>query len=286
MAKTAKNIKYLPDGKVQVFYSDGSTSKMTVDQARQLGLAGTPVISDSPTGTVAAPSTSLTPGSYGADSLTNAFTDPTTGGQVAGTGLIPISGGGYKSISDLVLQARNPKNLSKIRNSLLANGLISKGTKSITTIQNTWLQVLIGAQSSQVDPFDYMKQLKAGGFGTNVTAENLPTKQIYRYTTQQVSDMVDESAQNLVGRALNEDDKKQTWYKDLTKSINKMIEAGTVTKTVTKGGMKVVETTPGITKEGIGKAAQQAITTNLVDDVDRKRRSDFATWLFDKIGGK
>ena len=282
-AKKAKNIKYLPDGKVQVFYDDGSTNTMTVDQARQLGLAGTPVISNGPTGATA--QATMGPGSYGTDTLTNAFTDPTTGGQVSGSGLIPTTGG-MKSISELVLQARNPKNLSKIRKELLNNGLISKGTKSITTIQNTWLQVLIGSQQSQVDPFDYMKQLKAGGFGVNATEANLPTKQIYRYTTQQVSDMVDETAQGLVGRALNVDDKKQTWYKDLTKSINKMIEAGTVTKTTTKGGMKVVETTPGITKEGIAKAAETAITTNLTDDVDRKRRSDFATWLYTQIGGK
>jgi hypothetical protein len=286
MPKKAKNIKYLPDNKVQVFYDDGSTSTMTIEQARQLGLAGTPVVSNAPTGTVAAPTTTLTPGSYATDSLTNAFTDPTTGGQVSGSGLIPTASG-YKSISDLVLQARNPKNLSKIRGALVTNGLISKGTKSITTIQNTWLQVLIGSQSSQVDPFEYMKQLKAGGFGAETAgADNIPTKQIYRYTPQQVSDMVDETAQGLVGRTLNEDDKTQTWYKDLTKSINKMINAGTVTKTVTKGGMKVVETTPGITKEGIATKAKEAITTNLVDDVDRKRRSDFATWLFDKIGGK
>lgn len=283
MAKKAKNIKYLPDGKVQVIYDDGSTSTMTVDQARQLGLAGTPVISNAPTGTTA--QGGLTPGGYGADTLTNAFTDPTTGGQVSGSGLIPTADG-FKTIAELVVQARNPKNLSTIRSSLVANGLISKGTKSIATIQNTWLQVLIGSQQSQIDPFDYMKQLKSGGFGVEGTAPELPTKQIYRYTAQQVSDMVDETAQGLVGRALNVDDKKQTWYKDLTKSINKMIEAGTVTKTTTKGGMKVVETTPGITKEGIAQATEKAITTNLVDDVDRKRRSDFATWLYTQIGGK
>jgi hypothetical protein len=283
MAKVAKNIKYLPNGKVQVFYDDGSNSTMTIDQAKQLGLAGTPVLTDAPTGQNS--STYMGPGNYGADTLTNAFTDPTTGGQVSGAGLIPTTDG-YKSISDLVIQARNPKNLSKIRSALVANGLITKGTKSLSTVQNAWLQVLIGSQSSQMDPFDYMKQLKAGGFGPNTTGAELPTKQIYRYTTQQVSDMVDETAQGLVGRALNVDDKNQAWYKDLTKSINKMIEAGTVTKTTTKGGMKVVETTPGITKEGIAQAAEKAITTNLVDDVDRKRRSDFATWLYAQIGGK
>lgn len=279
--KKATGIKTLPSGKVQVFYDDGTSSIMTVESARMLGLAGTPEIGGSPTGST------VTAGSYGTGQLDTAFTDTTTGGMVAGTGLVPTKNG-PKTIAELVMQAKNPKNLANIKNQLIKYGLITKGTKSLSTIQNSWLQVLINSSISQIDPEDYMKQLKAGGIGadTAAAAANVPTKQIYKYTPQQVTDMVDESAQNLVGRVLNEEDKKQTWYQDLTKSINKMIEAGTVTKTVKKGGMNVVTTTPGITKEDIAAKAKTAITTNLAEDVNRKRQSDFATWLYDKIGSR
>lgn len=170
-AKKAISLTPLPNNEVLVTYDDGTTSKMTTEQARQLGLAGTPVKTGGPTG-ASASSQSLTPGAYGA-SVDTAFQDPITGGAVAGAGTVPTKGG-PKTVAELVLQARNPKNLSVIKSLLLDAGLISKGTKSISSIQNTWLQVVIGAQSSQMDPEDYIKQLKAGGFGQDVAEEQLP----------------------------------------------------------------------------------------------------------------
>ena len=169
-AKKATGIKTLPNNKVQVFYDDGTNVTMTSEQARLLGLAGTPEVTSSVTGTT------VTAGSYGTGQLDTAFTDTTTGGVVAGTGVVPTKGG-PKTIGQLIAESKNPKNLAAIRNNLLKYGLISKGTKSLTSIQNAWLQVLIGSSTSQLDPEDYMKQLKAGGFGPDVGATGPSTTQ-------------------------------------------------------------------------------------------------------------
>ena len=126
-------------------------------------------------------------GSYGT-SLDNAYTDssgklgetvqdPNTGTQVATARTVPTPDG-PKTIAQLIKDSRNPKNLANIRNSLITNGLISKNVKSISSIQNTWLQVLIGSATSQQDPSSYMKALKAGGFGENVT-DTTPLEQRY-----------------------------------------------------------------------------------------------------------
>jgi hypothetical protein len=128
-----------------------------------------------------------TAGSYGT-SLDNAYTDstgklgetvqdPNTGVQVATARTVPTPNG-PKTIGQLIKESRDPGNLAKIRSAMIANGLISKNTKSISTIQNTWLQVLIGAATSQQDPSSYMKALKAGGFGENV-ADTTPQEQRY-----------------------------------------------------------------------------------------------------------
>lgn len=121
---------------------------------------------------------SVAAGSYGTGQLDTAFTDVTTGGAVPGTGVIPTKSG-PKTIAQLIAESKNPKNLASIRNNLLKYGLIGKGTKSLTSIQNAWLQVLIGSSASQLDPEDYMKQLKAGGFGPDVTGATGPSTTQY-----------------------------------------------------------------------------------------------------------
>ena len=169
-AKKATGIKNLPGGKVQVFYDDGTNVIMTAESARMLGLAGTPEVGGSPTGST------VSAGSYGTTQLDTAFTDTTTGGVVAGTGLVPTKNG-PKTIAELVMQAKNPKNLANIKNQLIKYGLITKGTKALSSIQNAWLQVLINSSASQMDPEDYMKQLKAGGIGAEAGATGPSTTQ-------------------------------------------------------------------------------------------------------------
>jgi len=113
-------------------------------------------------------------GSYGSDSTANAFnttgtvTDPNTGATVSGTLMVPTSKGPM-SIQDLVLQSRDPKNLAAIKANLVKYGLISKTTKSLTSIQNAWINVLVNSATSKMDPQKYMQALKTGGFGADTT---------------------------------------------------------------------------------------------------------------------
>jgi len=223
-------------------------------------------------------------GSYGSDGG-GAFTDPNTGQVISGAGNVPTKTG-IKTISALILGARQPKNLSLIRNQLIANGIISKGTKSLASIQNAWLQVVLGSSTAQLDPEEYMKQLKAGGFGQDTAAAGLPTKQIYNYSTAEIKDLVNESALSLLGREINKTDENADWYKSLTGSINKMIQQGTITKTTQKGGMNVVETTPGFTKEKATSLIQSKLKSEAPIDLARKERVDFTSWLFDQLGTK
>ena len=222
---------------------------------------------------------------------TTVFTDPTTGATVAGAGMVPTKNG-PKSVADLVLQARNPKNLANIRNLLLNGGLISKGTKSLSSIQNAWLQVVIGAQSSQIDPEDYIQQLKSGGFGQDVgVVDRTPSRSIYQYSPEQLGAKIDETAQNLLGRAITDADKSAGWYQDLNNALNKMVMQGTVTttkqvKNPKTGKMEnVTIQKPEVTTESIAQTITGALEQADPAALERKKNLDFANWAFKKMGG-
>lgn len=233
--------------------------------------------------------TGLAAGSYGAD-LGTAFTDPNTGAQISGMGLVPTDAGS-KSIAELVMGARQPKNLAKIRSALIANNLISKNTKSLGVIQNTWLQVLIGASTAQMDPFKYMSQLSAGGFGQDTAAAQEPTRNVYKYTEADRLKMIEDVSQNLRGQKITEEDKQTSWYKNLKKSIDDMINQGTLStskqvKNPKTGKLETVVTqTPGFSQEAATKTAETAIRQATPQDVARKERVDFTSWLFNSLGG-
>jgi hypothetical protein len=141
-------------------------------------------------------------GSYGADG-SSAFmvTDPSTGASVSGAGTVPTTGG-VKTIAELITGARDPKNLAKIRNSLIANGIIGKNVKSLTSIQNAWLTVVTGAATSQMDPYKYMAELKAGGFGQDTTAaqQNKPYAQSTIWDADKAQAFVIDKYKSLVHR--------------------------------------------------------------------------------------
>lgn len=231
-------------------------------------------------------------GSYGSD-LQSAFTDQVSGQQVSGMGFVPLANGTTATISDLILGSRNPKNLTKIRNALIANGLISKNVKSIGSVQSAWQQVVIGASTAQIDPYVYMGQLRAGGFGqdTTATAANLPQRQIYQYTEADRQKIIDDVSQTVRGQGVTEEDKKAQWYKDLQNSITNMINTGTVTKTaqvknpVTGKLENKSVTTPGFSQEKAAAVAEQAIRKAAPEDVARQERVGFTDWMFKQLGG-
>ena len=230
-------------------------------------------------------------GSYGSD-LQSAFVDPVSGQQVSGMGFVPLSDGTTKTIGDLILGARQPKNLTKIRSALIANGLIGKNVKSIGSVQSAWQQVVIGASTAQMDPYAYMGQLRAGGFGQDTAAANLPQRQIYQYTDADRQKIIDDVSQSLRGQSVTEDDKKAKWYQDLDNSIKNMINTGTVTTTkdVYNPNTKKTEsksiTTPAFSQEQAAVAAETAIRKATPEDVARKERVDFTSWMLSSLGGK
>jgi len=231
-------------------------------------------------------------GSYGTD-LQTAFVDPATGAQVSGMGFVPLANGTNATIAQLITGARQPKNLTKIRSALIANGLIGKNVKSIGSVQSAWQQVVIGASSAQMDPYDYMKQLRSGGFGqdTAATASNLPQRQIYQYTEEDRQKIIDDVSQKLRGQSITEEDKKADWYKGLQSSINNMINTGTVTTTkdvynpVTKKTESKSITTPGFSQEKASAVAEAAIRKATPEDVARQDRVGFTNWMFGQLGG-
>ena len=238
------------------------------------------------------PASGMGAGSYGAD-LNSAFTDQVSGQQVSGMGFVPMSDGTTKSISELILGARNPKNLGKIRSQLIQYGLIGKNVKSTASIQSAWQQVVINASTSQIDPFDWMKQARGAGFGQDTSAAaNLPNRQIYQYTEADRQKMIDDVSQTLRGQTITEEDKQSKWYKDLRKSIDNMINTGavTTTKDVFNPKTKQTETksitTPGFSQEQAAVATEAAIRKATPEDVARKERVDFTSWMISSLGGK
>lgn len=221
---------------------------------------------------------------------TSVYTDPNTGAQIPGAGTVPTKDG-PKTISKLVMDARNPKNLGTIRKLLVDNGIISKGTRSITSVQNAWLQVLIGASTSQVDPEDYVKQLKASGFGQDVAAANYPSRSVYQYSPEQLGSKIDEVAQNILGRTITAEDKAAGWYQNLSKNLNDMVMQGTVTTTKTVKNPKtgklenVTIQKPEVTTEGLTQKITGALETADPESLARKQRLDFTKWLYGQMGG-
>ena len=187
----------LVNGNFQVKYSDGSTKVLSAPQAQALGAlpssAKPSVGVVSGQGTAAAPAASAggygTAGGYGGSASSNfpsnavvpvstsaqpgqTLYDPNTGTTVNASGLIPQKDSkgnvvGQSDLATLVQQARVPANAAKVRSALVKAGVLSKTEKSITRIQNAWVQTLIGAQASQMDPFEYLSSLRAQGFGQN-----------------------------------------------------------------------------------------------------------------------
>jgi hypothetical protein len=121
-------------------------------------------------------------------------------------------------------------------------------------------------------------------------AAGLPQRQIYQYTDEQRQKIIDDVSQNLRGQGITEEDKMQKWYTDLKKSIDDMINTGTVTTTKkVKNAKGVLEnksvTVPGFSQEQAASAAETAIRKATPEDVARKERVDFTDWMLKSLGG-
>jgi hypothetical protein len=122
-------------------------------------------------------------------------------------------------------------------------------------------------------------------------AAALPQRQIYQYTEADRIKMIDDVSLTLRGQAITQEDKTQKWYKDLKSSIDKMISTGAVTTTskVVNPTTKKLEnksiTTPAFSQEKAAAVAETAIRQATPEDVARKERVDFTSWMFKTLGG-
>jgi hypothetical protein len=216
-------------GKVVVTYDDGNTRVITKDQATKEGI---PLSSGK----------AAVAGAYGQnDAFGSTVVDPTTGQPLSGTLMVPTSKGNV-SLTDLVLQSRNPTNLAKIKKDLISYGVISKGTKSLTSIQNAWTQVLVGAATSQLDPYDYLKQLKAGGFGQDVAQNATPYSQQTIYTPEKAQAAVTQQYRDLLHREPTADELKKATA-DLITQQKKATSASKTTYKMVNGVNQATTTT-------------------------------------------
>jgi hypothetical protein len=227
-------------------------------------------------------------------------TSGSTGGNSSGvdfgfgveTNLPPIKYESY--ITSLAVT--NKKAYAALQN--LVKRASGKNIQDPTTL-GKWVSRYALAMSASTDPMvktlsveDMLRNSAAAKI--SASADKLPSRQVYQYTPEQRDAVINKGAQSILGRSLSEDDKKQPWYSDLAGAIQSMMDAGTVTvtkkvKNPQTGKLENVTTsTPGYSEEkALSKvgAAIQAVP-ELTDDLQRKRESDFGSWIMKQIGGQ
>jgi hypothetical protein len=126
---------------------------------------------------------------------------------------------------------------------------------------------------------------------TDAGGANIPSRNIYQYTEADRQKMIDDVSVTLRGQGITDADKSAKWYKDLKKSIDNMISTGTVStsKKVKNPKTGQLETqlisTPGFSQEQAASVAEKAIRKATPEDVARKERVDFTSWMFGTLGG-
>lgn len=123
-------------------------------------------------------------------------------------------------------------------------------------------------------------------------ARNLPTRQVYAVTEDQIAADIADITMKTLGREIVDADKEADWYKDLVKGINKLYQKGTVTevkktKNPKTGKMEqVVTQTPGFSQEQIQQKITGAVEAADPATLERKKNLEFANWAFEKMGGR
>ena len=127
---------------------------------------------------------------------------------------------------------------------------------------------------------------------TGTGGPSLPQREIYKKTEADRIAMLNKVSQTLRGQDITEEDKKQKWYTDLKASIDKMIDTGSVRTTTkqvnpkTKKLESVAVTVPSYSEEQVAATAEKAIRKATPEEVARKERVDFTSWMFSALGGK
>jgi hypothetical protein len=256
--KIAKSVTGLPDGSVIVAYTDKSTlKKKATDASQEIGLA-------KQMGTYFAGGQTQNNSSgaaFGTTNSTGASTNVSNNPVVTSENLTAYYQQALSSKSD---------GYAKVRKAMLDAGIISKGTKSLSSISSAWGNVLQGAQAGGQDPFSYLSDIKSQGVGLDTTTaqKQNPYSQVTVWDPTKTKDYITQLSQTLLNR--------EPTSEELTSLQNQLTAAqknnplNTVYKTDSKTG-KVTATQTG------GLDEQQFITDLLKKSPDYSKVKEAGT---------
>ena len=197
------------------------------------------------------------------------------------TGLMGISPKERLAIAKLLKAAGYLKTATSKYNKDLGNAYVLANQELLSEAQRT------GRPNLTLRDFLVENQTAPSGSGT----PNLPSRNVYKYTEADRLKIIDDVSQTLRGQGVTEEDKKAQWYQDLRKSIDNMINTGTLSTTQKvknpKTGQLEVKTvsTPGFSQEAASAVAEKAIRKATPEDVARQDRVGFTSWMFKQLGG-
>ena len=199
------------------------------------------------------------------------------------TGLIGISPKERLAIAKLLKTAGYIKTATSKYNKDLGDAYVAANQDLLTEAQRT------GRPTLTLREFLVENPVTPSGTGSG--AANLPSRNVYKYTEADRLKIIDDVSQTLRGQGVTEEDKKAQWYQDLRKSIDNMINTGTLSTTQKvrnpKTGQLEVKTTstPGFSQEAASAVAEKAIRKATPEDVARQDRVGFTSWMFKQLGG-
>lgn len=191
------------------------------------------------------------------------------------------------------LYINDPKLQASWRKTMQRNGL-ETGNPLIE--RKAWETAVAGASdwyttsngTAQVTPEQYL-QWWAGG--KKKKAKPDVARAVYDYAPEQIAEDVDKIAQKVLGRTINDADKTASWYSDLIGAIDNIAKQGTTTtvkdvRNPKTGKLERVTTQkPEFTTQAAAAKIESTLKNIAPEDAERKKRSDFMSWMFGQIGG-
>lgn len=127
--------------------------------------------------------------------------------------------------------------------------------------------------------------------GTKKAPKPDVARAVYDYAPEQIAEDVDKIAQKVLGRTINDADKTASWYSDLIGAIDNIAKQGTTTtvkdvRNPKTGKLERVTTqAPEFTTQAAAAKIESTLKNIAPEDAERKKRSDFMSWMFGQIGG-
>ena len=128
--------------------------------------------------------------------------------------------------------------------------------------------------------------------GIKTSGAGIPTRSttttISRRTEGDINKDINDIALKVLGREITAEDKNADWYQGLVGSINKMIERGTTTTSITSGTGRGgrTEITPGFAQEDIEALIERRLKKADPESLARNERIDFISWMNQALGGR